>query len=91
MYAYTYIYITCDSAQAKFNALPRALRHLDEGKAELHMLVEDVQEALWAISDTKRAAAEAMLTALATDGWLAQHALRLVLALLDLSAAGNAY
>eukprot|EP00967_Tisochrysis_lutea_P016321 scaffold18405_cov26-Tisochrysis_lutea.AAC.2 len=51
------------------------------------MIVEDMQEALWSLSDQRRSAAEGFIGELHTDGWLAQHALRIVLALLAMSDA----
>jgi hypothetical protein len=75
------------TAQDKFNAMPAALRHRDAGKEELHMVVEEMQEALWVLSDERRAVAEALITALHADGWLAGHALRLVLELLAVADA----
>jgi len=75
------------AAQCRFNAMPTALRFEEEGKAELHATVEEMQQKIWAASDEKRVMAEQMLTGFAEDGWLAQHALRLVLAILQLSQA----
>lgn len=75
------------AAQDKFNAMPTALRHRDAGKEELHMVVHEMQEALWSLTDERRAAAEALITALHADGWLAGHALRLVLELLTIADA----
>ena len=68
-------------AQARFNAVPPELRLTHEGKAELHMLVEEMQERLWALGDEKREAAEALLQAMAADEWLSHHAHRVLLAL----------
>ena len=70
------------NAQQKFNAMPIELRLVDHGKAELHMIASDLQEALYAHSDRRRAECEAMLASMASDGWLPSHALQLTQALL---------
>jgi len=42
------------AAQRRFNAMPTALRFEEEGKAELHATVEEMQQKIWAASDEKR-------------------------------------
>ena len=61
-------------AQEAFNSMPIELRLSDGGKEELHMVVEQLQERLWAQSDEKRQAAEKRMGAIADDGWIAAHA-----------------
>ena len=75
------------NAQQKFNAMPIELRLVDHGKAELHMIASDLQEALYAHSDRRRADCEAILASMASDGWLPAHALQLTQALLALVQA----
>ena len=60
------------------------IRYSEHGKAELHMLVEDMQERLWALSDDKRQSAERLLASMAEDGWLAAHALQVTISYLSL-------
>jgi len=74
-------------AQGRFNAVPPELRLQEAGKAELHMVVEEMQERLWGLGDEKREAAEALLHAMAEDEWLSHHAHRVLLALLELAQA----
>jgi len=74
-------------AQEKFNSMPVELRLSEPGKAELHMIATDLQEALYAMSDTRRNAAEKAMAAMGDDGWLAAHALQLVLSVLSLAQA----
>eukprot|EP00966_Prymnesium_polylepis_P173242 4006943-Prymnesium_polylepis.1 len=64
--------------------MPTQLRLSEAGKNELHMMVSDMQEKLWALSDEKRTSAERMLQAMAEDGWLSSHGLQVTLALLTL-------
>jgi len=75
------------AAQERFNALPNELRLEEAGKAELHMVVEEAQERLWALSDEKRHAAERLLAQMSEDEWLAHHAQRVLLALVELAQA----
>ena len=51
------------------------------------MVVEEAQERLWALSDEKRHAAEKLLTQMSEDEWLAHHAQRVLLALVELAQA----
>ena len=74
-------------AQERFNAMPTELRLSEGGKAELHMIAQDLQDKLYALSDARRAAAEGAMGAMADDGWLAGHALQLVLAVFALAQA----
>ena len=72
-------------AQERFNMMPTELRLSDGGKAELHMIAQDLQDALYNLSDTRRAAAEKAMSAMGEDGWLGAHALQLVLAVFALA------
>ena len=74
-------------AQSLFNSMPAELRLTDSGKAELHAVVNDLQETLYTLSDERRAAAEKLMSAIADDGWLPAHALQITLAVLSLAQA----
>jgi hypothetical protein len=74
-------------AQAAFNALEPELRAHDDGKAELHARVDDLQDRLWALVDAKREACEHEVLAMALGGFAQHTALHVLNALLALAQA----
>ncbi|KAG8461563.1 hypothetical protein KFE25_001167 [Diacronema lutheri] len=75
------------AAQESFNALELELRADDDGKAELHVQADDLQDALWAAVDAKREACELELHTMALSGFAQHSALHLLNATLALVQA----
>ena len=64
------ILMAIDFILKEYNSIPDDMREDEEIKAELHQRVEDLNDTLWTICDTKKSESEREREALMNNGWL---------------------